>query len=183
MLGLILTVIVIIIDFIFSIWNSYNAGQIYANSKKLGILFYILGGFLSLSYIVTLIITLILAYLNYLPTVDFSFILNFDFLFFGLAIVMWGVIATTFSFMATVKGRRWSDAFVTIWNAFVTIWDAYDYISNFMSAAKSIIKDSESNDFSIIDVIIIVAVAVGISFIISYAAFKEGMKRGRKIMV
>jgi len=46
MLGLILAIIFIIIDIVFSIWNSYNAGKIYAYRKGLGGVVYTLGGFL-----------------------------------------------------------------------------------------------------------------------------------------
>lgn len=181
MLGLILAIIFIIIDVIFSIWNSYNAGKIYAYRKGLGGVVYTLGGFLPMAYVFTIIVTIIFAYLGYLSFADVSFLLGFSFLFFGLAIVMWGVIATTFSFIATVKGRSWTSGLITIWNAFATIWDAYTYISGFLSAWKSVRRAIDSSDFSILDVIAIIAIAVGIGFAISYTAFKEGIKSERKV--
>jgi len=181
MLGLILVLLFIVIDIIFSIWNSYNAGKIYAYRRGLGSVTYTLGGFLPMSYVFTIVVSAIFAYLGYLSFADLSFLLSFSFLFFGLAIVMWGVIATAFSFIATVKGRNWTAGLVTVWNAFATIWDAYSYITGFLSAWKSIRRAIDSSDFSVLDVIAVIALAVGIGFIISYTAFKEGIKNERRV--
>ena len=181
MLGLILAIIFIVIDIIFSIWNSYNAGKIFAYRRGLGGVVYTLGGFLPMSYVFTIIIAAIFAYLGYLSFADVSFLLGFSFLFFGLAIVMWGVIATAFSFIATVKGRSWTSGLITVWNAFATIWDAYSYITGFLSAWKSVRRAIDSSDFSVLDVIAVIALAVGIGFVISYTAFREGIKSERRV--
>ncbi|BFH72273.1 hypothetical protein SJAV_02170 [Sulfurisphaera javensis] len=181
MLGLILAILFIVIDVVISIWNSYNSGKIFAYRKGIGELTYVLGGFLPMSYIIALILTIILAELGYLSFSDTVFLLSFSFLFFGLAIVMWGVIATTFSAIATVKGRDWKAGLITVWNAFATIWDAYDYITGFLSAWKSIRRAIDSSDFSILDVIAVIALAIGIGFVITYVAFKEGVKSERVI--
>lgn len=181
MLGLLLSIIFLIIDIVFSVWNSYNSGKIYAYRKGLGGVVYTLGGFLPMSYVFVIIITFIFAYLGYLSASDITFLLGFSFLFFGLAFIMWGVIATAFSFIATVRGRSWTAGFITIWNAFATIWDAVTYISSFLSAWKSIRRAVDSSDFSILDIIAIIAIAVGIGFAISYVAFKEGLKSERRI--
>ena len=181
MLGLIFAIIFIILDIVFSIWNSYNSGKIYAHRKGLGGVVYTLGGFLPMSYAFTIIITVILAYLGYLSPINISFTLGFSFLFFGLAIVMWGVIATAFSFIATVKGRSWTAGLITIWNAFATIWDAYTYITGFLSAWKSVRRAIDSSDFSILDIIAIIVIATGIGFVVSYTAFKEGIKSEERV--
>ncbi|MBB5253785.1 hypothetical protein [Sulfurisphaera ohwakuensis] len=181
MFGLILTIIFLVIDIIISIWNSYNAGKIYAYRKGLGGVVYTLGGFLPISYVFVIIVTVIFAYLGYLSFSDVVFLLSFSFLFFGLAIVMWGVIATTFSFIATVKGKDWKAGLITVYNAFATIFDAYEYITGFLSAWKSVRRAIDSSDFSIIDVIAVIAIAVGIGFVISYVAFKEGLKSEQKV--
>lgn len=180
MLELLIIVLFTIIGIVFSIWNSYNAGKIYAYRKGLGIVVYTLGGFLPISYIISIILAIILSSLNYISTADTTFLLSFSFLFFGLAIVMWGVIATTLSAIATMKGRSWKAGLVTAYNAFATIWDALDYISNFMSALGSMMKSSKSNNFSIVIVIAVLAIAIGIGLIISYVAFKEGLKSEKR---
>jgi len=94
---------------------------------------------------------------------------------------VWGVIATTFSFIATVKGRDWKAGLITVYNAFATIFDAYEYITGFLSAWKSVRRAIDSSDFSIIDVIAVIAIAVGIGFVISYVAFKEGLRSERRV--
>jgi len=136
-----------------------------------------------MSYIISIILAIILSYMNYISSADTTFLLSFSFLFFGLAIVMWGVIATTLSAITTIKGRSWKAGFVTIYNAFATIWDAFDYISNFLSALNSMMKSSKSNNFSIVVVIALLAIAIGIGFVISYTAFKQALKTERKIKI
>ncbi|MEJ2770976.1 MULTISPECIES: hypothetical protein [unclassified Stygiolobus] len=175
-IGLIIGILILIFDFAISIWNSYNAGKISSYRKGLGTLVFFLGGFLPVSYVIATIITFILAYLGYISISTTTFILGFDFLFFGLAIIMWGVIATTLSVVATVRGRSWTAGIISVYNAFATIADAWEYIAGFLSAWKSIRRAVDSSDFSIIDVIAILAIALGIGYVISYVAYKEGLK-------
>lgn len=180
-LSLILGILIIVVDIVFSIWNSYNAGKITYYRRGLGRLVFVLGGFLPMSYVIAMILTFILAYLGYLSLSTVLFLFSFSFLFFGLAIIMWGVIATTLSFVATVRGRSWKSGLVTVYNAFATIWDAWDYITNFFSAWRIARRAIDSSDFSIIDVIAILVIALGIGYIISYAAYKEGLKSEQRI--
>ncbi|BCU71060.1 hypothetical protein [Stygiolobus caldivivus] len=175
-IGLIIGILILIFDFAISIWNSYNAGKIATYRKGLGTLVFFLGGFLPVSYVIATVITFILAYLGYISSSTTVFILSFDFLFFGLAIIMWGVIATTLSIVATVKGRSWTAGIITVYNAFATIADAWEYITGFLSAWKNVRRAIDSSDFSVIDVIAILAISLGIGYIISYVAYKEGIK-------
>lgn len=178
-IGLLLDIIFFIIDIIIPIWNSYNSGKISAYRKGLGKLLYALGGFLPMSYVLSLIIAIVLGIFGYISVSTTVFILSFSGLVFGLEIIIWGVIATYLSAVSTVGGRDWKAGLITGYNAFATIFDAWAYISSFFSNLRDARKAIDSSDFSVIDVIIIFAVALGVGFIITYAAYKEGLKSAR----
>ncbi|BDC17115.1 hypothetical protein [Acidianus sp. HS-5] len=178
-LGLILDIIFFIIDIIIPIWNSYNSGKISAYRKGLGKLLYTLGGFLPMSYVLSLIIAIVLGILGYISVSTAVFILSFSDLVFGLEIIVWGVIATYLSAMSTARGGGWKAGIVTAYNAFATIFDAWAYISSFFSNLRDARKAIDSSDFSVIDVIIIFVAALGVGFLITYSAYKEGLKSTR----
>ncbi len=179
MLGEIIFFIFIVLDFVFSMWNSYNAGQIFPARRSLGGLLYFFGGFLPMGYVVSIIVSFALGYLGYISLSTFVFLYSFDFLFFGLSFIIWGVIATITSIMAFRGSHSWVAGILAGYDAFATIFDAWSYITDFMSSWKDIRRAIDSSDFSILDVIVIVAAALGIGFVISYVAFKEGQKSSR----
>jgi hypothetical protein len=179
MLGLIFAILIVVIDVVISLWNSYNSGQIYATNKALGSIFYTLGGFFPMSYMVTLLITFIAGYLGYISLSTFQFLFSFSFLFFGLTIVIWGVIATVTTGMAALKTRDWKAGLLTVFNAIVTVLDAWEYISGFYSAWKEVRRSIDNSDFSVLDVLAILALAVGIGFVVTYVAFREGLRNSR----
>ncbi|MCG3109573.1 hypothetical protein L3N51_01868 [Metallosphaera sp. J1] len=178
-LGLIISIIFIVIDILISLWNSYNAGQTYRARRTLGAIFYFFGGFLPMGYMVLLTLTLILGYLGYLSFSTFTFLFSFSFLFFGLTFIIWGIIATVTSAMAFSRTHSWTSGFITIYDAVATVFDAWEYVSGFFSAWKSVRRSIDSSDFSVVDVIAIAALALAIGFLITYVAFKEGMKNSR----
>jgi hypothetical protein len=179
MLGEIIYFLFIVLDLVFSIWNSYNAGQIFPTRRGIGELFYIFGGLLPMSYVASAIVSFFLGYLGYISLSTFYFILSFNFLFFGLTFIIWGIIATLTSIMAFRGSHNWIAGLVAGYDAFVTIFDAWDYISGFMSSWKDIRRSMDSSDFSVLDVIVILLIAFGIGFVISYTAFKQGQKSSR----
>ncbi len=178
-LSLILGVIILVVDFLFSMWNSYNAGRISAWRPVAGKVFYALGGFLPTGYVLAIVITFVLGYFGYVSLSTAVFLLSFSFLFFGLAIVVWGVMATYVTAMTAVRGGGWLSWLVTIWDALATIWDAWSYITGFFSAARNLRKAIDSSDFSVIDVVLVLVTALAAAFIVTYAAYKEGRKAGR----
>jgi hypothetical protein len=100
-------------------------------------------------------------------------------LVFGLEIIIWGVIATYTSLVATVRGRDWRAGLITAYNAFATIFDAWEYISSFFSNLKTARRAIDSSDFSIIDVVLVLITGLAIGFILTYTAYKEGYKAAR----
>ncbi|AWR97834.1 hypothetical protein DFR86_09965 [Acidianus sulfidivorans JP7] len=178
-LFLLLDIIFLIVDIFISIWNSYNSGKIAGYRRTLGRVFYVLGGFLPMSYVFIIVITFILSYFGYVSFSSALFLLAGSYLFFGFAIIIWGVIATYYSFVSTVKNRSWLSGFITVYDAFATIFDAWDYITSFFSNVRAARKAIDSSDFSIIDVVIIIVTGLAVGFLVSYAAFKEGLKSVR----
>jgi hypothetical protein len=176
---LILGIIVLVVDFVFSMWNSYNAGRISAVRPVTGKLFYALGGFLPMGYVLAIVITFIVSYLGYISYSSAVFLLSFSFLFFGLAFIVWGVMATYVTARTAVRGGGWLAWLVTIYDAFATIWDAWDYISGFFSNVRSLRRAIDSSDFSLIDVVLVLATAFAAAFLVTYAAYREGRKAGR----
>jgi hypothetical protein len=178
-LGLILDIIFLIVDVLISLWNSYNAGKISNYRKGLGRLFYTLGGFLPMGYIATIILSFVLGYFGYISISTAIFLFSFSYLVFGLEIIIWGVIATYTSLVATVRGRDWRAGLITAYNAFATIFDAWEYISSFFSNLKTARRAIDSSDFSIIDVVLVLITGLAIGFILTYTAYKEGYKAAR----
>lgn len=178
-LGLLIAIIFLVIDILISIWNSYNSGKIYGYKRGIGRVFYALGGFLPMGYVFVIVLTFVFAYLGFLSFSTAIFLLAGSYLFFGLAIIMWGVIATYFSLIATIRGRSWTAGLVTVYDAFATILDAWGYITSFFSNLRIARRAVDSADFSIIDVILVIGVALAVGFVITYAAFREGVKSVR----
>lgn len=134
-----------------------------------------------MSYMVLLALTLILGYLGYLTLSTFTFLFSLSFLFFGLTFIIWGIIATVTSALAFSRNRSWASGLITVYNAVVTVFDAWEYIKGFLSAWKSARRAIDSSDFSIIDVIAIVGLALTIGFVVTYVAFKQGMKNSKVV--
>jgi hypothetical protein len=66
-----------------------------------------------------------------------------------------------------------------VFNAVVTVLDAWEYISGFYSAWKEVRRSIDNSDFSVLDVLAILALAVGIGFVVTYVAFREGLRNSR----
>jgi hypothetical protein len=178
-LGLLLFVLILAFNVFISLWNSYNAGQLRPYNRGLSYLFFALGGFLPMSYVVASVLTLILAYFGYLSFSTFEFLVNFEFLFFGLALVIWGVIATVTTAVAFARTRDWKAGLITAWNAFATIFNIYTYASNALSAWRRMRGSAGSADW--LDIIAVIGISLAIGFLISYGAYKLGARNSRVV--
>jgi len=174
-IGWLITAAILALDAIISIWNSYVAGKVSNETKALGILFYILGGLLPMTYVMSIVITILLAMFGYISYATVNFLLNFIFIFFGAAIIMWGVIATVTSIIATVKTRSWKAGLVSVYNIGALIYDMWEYVSDFGDAVKDMVSDlADDKEGAIAALIIVLGLALAISFIITYLAYKAG---------
>jgi hypothetical protein len=179
LLGLIVTVVILILDAVISIWNSYTAGQAASVNRKLGILFYVLGGLMPMTYVMSIVITELLAYFKIITQAIVSLLLNFDFIVFGAVIIAWGVIATATSIIVAVRTRDWKAALISAYNIGALVYDVWDYLSNIISAIGDFASDlagggDDDEDSGLLFLIIITAIALVIGFIITYAAYRAG---------
>ena len=176
-LGLVLTVVVLIIDAVISVWNSYSAGKVSSVNRGLGILFYMLGGLFPMTYVMSIVITVLLAYFKIITQAIVSLLLNFDFIVFGAVIIAWGVIATATSIIVTVRTRDWRAGLVSAYNIGSLVYDVWDYVSNITSAIADFTGDLASDrdeDSAILVLVVVTAIALVIGFIITYAAYRAG---------
>ena len=178
LLGLIVTVVILILDAVISIWNSYTAGQVASVNRGLGILFYVLGGLFPMTYVMSIVITVLLAYFKFITQAIVSLLLNFDFIVFGAVIIAWGVIATATSIIVAVRTRDWRAGLVSAYNIGSLVYDVWDYVSNITSAiadfAGDLARDEDDEGSGLLFLIIITVIALVIGFIITYAAYRAG---------
>jgi hypothetical protein len=173
--GLIITVAILVLDVIISVWNSYAAGKVSNESRGLGIFFYVLGGLLPMAYVMSIALTVLLAMFKYISYTIANFLLSFSFVFFGATIIMWGVIATATSIIATIKTRSWKAGLISMYNISALIYDTWEYMVDFGGAVKDIVADlAKDKDGAIVALIIVVGLALAIGFIITYLAYKAG---------
>jgi len=175
LLGLVVTIAILIIDAVISIWNSYTAGKVSSVSKGLGVLFYVLGGLFPMTYVMSIAITALLAYFKIITYTTVNLLLNFDFIVFGAVIIVWGVIATVTSIIATVRTRSWRAGLVSAYNISALIYDTWEYLSNIGEAISGFVKDlSDDKDSGLLVLVVVTAIALAIGFIITYAAYRAG---------
>jgi len=176
-LGLVLTVVVLIIDAVISVWNSYSAGKVSSVNRGLGVLFYVLGGLFPMTYVMSIVITLLLSYFKIITQAIVSLLLNFDFIVFGAVIIAWGVIATATSIIVAVRTRDWRAGLVSAYNIGSLVYDVWDYVSNITSAIADFAGDLASDrdeDSAVLVLVVVTAIALAIGFIITYAAYRAG---------
>jgi hypothetical protein len=177
LLGLVLTVVILIIDAVTSVWNSYSAGKVSSVNKGLGVLFYVLGGLFPMTYVMSIVLALLLAYFKIITQAITSLLLNFDFIVFGAVIIAWGVIATATSIIVTVRTRDWRAGLVSAYNIGSLVYDVWDYLANIGSAIGDFLKGLASDrdeDSAILVLVVVTAIALAIGFIITYAAYRAG---------
>ena len=172
---MLITVAILVLDVIISVWNSYAAGKVSNESRGFGILFYVLGGLLPMTYVMSIVITILLAIFGCISYAIANFLLSFNFVFFGAVIIMWGVIATATSIIIAIRAKDWRAGLISVYNVGALIYDVWEYLGNVGDAVKDIVEDlGRDEDSSILALIIVVGLALAIGFIITYLAYKAG---------
>lgn len=185
MLSLI-TIIILIIDFVISIWNAYasgfnigllqkkkiDAGKFSRISSYAG-----LGlSFVGMAYVLIIVISLAGNSLGYVDVGTVNFALAFDFLVFGILIIGLGLLVTIQSVIIAAQRKSIGSVLVAVFNVFAEVWDIASYVSGFKESVnmlKGENKDEQAN------AAIIVVVAVLIAFFIVHAAYKHGFSKGQ----
>ena len=182
-----LTVLILILDFVFSIWNAYASGY------NIGIVRYRgASGFLKIaayaglglaysgvSYIMTLSIAYVGAYFGFVDPGVAAGALAFAFLVFGALIIGFGLIVTIQSIEIAVRTRSIWSVLGAGWNIFAEIWDLYSYASGFQEAV-GVLRSEDREESAQDQLIIIVVVALLIAYFITHAAYKQGLRKAQQ---
>lgn len=186
--SVIILVLILVLNFIISVWNSYVSGFNVAvlqrqPSGKLRYLLLgvvngagLLVGFAGSAYVVLIVLSFVTYSIGYLTLEGLTFILAFDFIVFDTVITWFGIIIMMYSIAVLLTTRSWSSLVVAMWNTFASIWSAVRYLRNFGTMFSFVKKDGR-NVTAI--VVLVVATAIGIGFAIAYAAYRVGFQRGQ----
>jgi hypothetical protein len=180
----ILLVLILGLDFAFSLWNAYASGydlgmlgRARAGGWQGFVAYCGLGlAYVGMAYVMAVVLSLVAYYLGYVSQGVASTVLAFAFLVFGALIIGFSAIVTVQSIIIAARRRNlWSIA-IALWNSFAEIWDIAVYVESFGDAV-SILKGDRSQDDQGY-VIIVIIVALLIAFFITHAAYKHGQKKG-----
>jgi len=182
-LGLIITIAIIAIDFLISMWDAYAGGYSLGMIKKNGdtskfrkvSAYAAVGlGLVGATYVIAIVLGFIAYYLAYISLSTLSFILSFDFIFLGILIIGFGFIITIQSIIIAAKRRSIWSILIALYNSFAVAFDIYVYIESFkesMSVIRSTSRRSQGNG------LMIVLIAVLLAAVIVHAAYKHGYKK------
>jgi len=183
----IVSTLILVLDFVLSIWNSYSAGLSYGMLKKNGgpgwaYISTILG--LSLGIAGSVYVTaIVLGYAGYAlgyvdaGTVDLLFAYNY--LVTGASITALGIGATIQSIYIAAKHPGFWTVGQALYNTFASIWNVFAYMSDF-GPLESIINYERQNDrqSDLVVLIILIIIAVLLGVLLSLIAFNAGRNHG-----
>jgi hypothetical protein len=180
-----LLVLILIFDLVVSVWNAYASGVTWAlvrgqTGQRFTKAAAVAGlglAFTGMAYALIIVISYVALFLGLLGTADFLFLVSFDFLVLGAMIIGFGLVVTAQSVAIAVQERRWGSIGIAAWNVFAEAWDLAIYAEGFRDAATVV-----SQGRNRINLYAIVAVALGVSFIITYVAFRHGVRKGESAL-
>jgi len=179
-----LTAIILLVDFVISIWNSYAAGLMVGFqkvSKGPGWVRAIAGlalamGLVGETYVLTVVLALVANAYGLLDTGSLDLLLAYNFLVTGGLVVILGIAVTAESiYVAIRRPGVWTIA-GTIYNVFASIWNVFTYVENFGTAMNIIKSEGRSRNQGAIIVLAITAVVI--ASLLSYIAFHFGRAHG-----
>ena len=179
----ILTALIVVIDLVLSIWNSYTAGFSYGMLKKSSgpswmYLSPILGLAMGLAgaVYVTAIVASVVAYVLGLVDVGaVNLLLTYNFLITGGLITVLGIGVTVQSIYIAVKRPGVWTVLGALYNTFASIWNVFVYIQNFGPAVSIINSERQNERKSGLGTLIVLAVVVTVlGVFLSYIAFYAG---------
>jgi hypothetical protein len=178
-----LTALILVLNFVLSIWNSYTAGFTYGMLRKNGgpswmYLSTILGLALGLAgavYVTAIVLSLVAYAFGLVDVSIINLLLAYNFLITGGLITALGIGATVQSiYIAIKKPGAWTVA-GALYNTFASIWNVFVYIRNF-GPAVSLINYEKQNDrrSSLVTLIILAIIVTLLGVLLSYIAFHAG---------
>ncbi len=175
---------VLVFDFVISLWNAYAAGvtltllrrqpgKAFAKASAgaaLGL------GFAGMAYATLLVLSFAALWLNFLALGDFLFLVSLDFLVFGALIIGLGLVITAQSVAIAYRQRTFGTMALAGWNVFAEVWDLSIYAEGFRNAAAAV----GSSERERVNLYAVLAAALGISFIMTYVAYRHGVRRAER---
>jgi len=177
----VLTAVILVIDFVISIWNSYAAGFTFGLQriskgpgwiKAIAVLALAMG-LVGETYVLTVVLALVANAYGFIGVDSVDLLLAYNFLITGGLIVILGIgVAAESIYVAIKRPGIWTVG-VTIYNVFASIWNVFTYIENF-GTAMNIIKTEGRQGRGQGAVVVLAVTAVVIAVLLSYIAFHFG---------
>jgi len=176
-----LVIIVLLLDFVVSIWNSYAAGfslGLLRISKGPGwirgaALIALAAGIAGETYVIATFLALALNAYGLVGADSVALLLAYNLVVTGGLITILGIgITAEGVYLAITHPAGWG-VWLSLYNVFASIWNVFSYIRNF-GAAVRIIRTEEREGQGQGAVIVLAAVAVVTAVLLSYIAFHFG---------
>jgi hypothetical protein len=177
-----LTAIILAINFVISIWNSYAAGfnigmQRRAQGPWWLKIYPVLGlsiGIAGEAYVLTIVIAIIANANGLIGDSTVAVLLAYNFLVLGGLITILGIGITIQTVYITLKHPTFWGAAGSIYNVFASIWNVFNYVRNFGVAANLIKEEEKEGSSNQGAVVILAVIAVLVAVLLSYIAFHAG---------
>jgi len=176
-----LTVIILVVDFVISIWNSYAAGFTFGLQKiskgpgwiKAIAALALAMGLVGEAYVLTVVLALVASAYGFIGVDSLDLLLAYNFLITGGLLTILGIgVAAESIYVAMKRPGIWTVG-ATVYNVFASIWNVFTYIENFGSA-MNIIKTEGRQGRGQGAVVVLAITAVAIAVLLSYIAFHFG---------
>jgi len=181
MIGLIVAILILVFDFVISIWNAYASGYNIGMLKKsrkggftkaaaysgLGL------AFVGITYVLIVVLSFIAYAFQYVSIGVVEYVLALDFLVFGLMIIGFGFMVTIQSIIVASNRKSFGSIAIAIWNTFAEVFDIASYAESFRGTLQIIKSNREDRGNAY--VIIIIALLIG--YLITHAAYKHGINK------
>ncbi|HYK93698.1 MAG TPA: hypothetical protein VEY07_06615 [Thermoplasmata archaeon] len=176
-----LLALIIVFDFVLSLWNAYSSGVIWGllrsqpgkTFSKVSAFAGLGLAFAGMAYATTIILAWVAWQIGFLAIWDFLYLVSFDFLVFGAMIIGFGLVVTVQSITIAYRQRNFGSIAIATWNTFAEVWDIATYAQGFQTAAS--VMKGDRRDRSNVTAILLVAVAIAL--IITYFAFRQGLQK------
>jgi hypothetical protein len=172
---------ILVFDFVVSLWNAYSSGVIWgllrhqpghAFEKTCAIAGLGLA-FAGMAYATTIVLSWLALLIGFIAVWDFLYLVSFDFLVFGAMIIGFGLLITVQSIAIAYRERNYGSIAIATWNTFSEIWDIATSVQGFQAAASTVKGDRSGRA----NVTAILVVAVSIALLVTYFAFRAGLRK------
>ncbi|MDE1762242.1 MAG: hypothetical protein KGH59_00450 [Candidatus Micrarchaeota archaeon] len=185
MIGSLLAILLLILNFGISIWNAYSSGYNITLLRKanahgftkaaaysgLGL------AFVGMTYVLVIVLAFIAYSAGYVSADTVNYALGFDFLVFGLMIIGFGIMVTIQSIMIAIHRKSIWSILGAVWNVFAIAFDIYTYATSFEEATQLMQGNREGRG----NALVLVIIALLIAFFIVRTAYGLGAKKAEGI--